>query len=1323
MAEARRRRGDHLAALSVLVLACSISPTAATCSGEAIFEAPDGAISVVPDDAVRTTECSFLIHASSSAVGLTLNFTSFALGCATSDNEQGFVRVFDGATHLSPLIGSYECGATPVVATTAPSVLVWFWASSRAAAGGGFNLTWAPSEPACGNGVCERSADEFDACPADCAPAAHALPPSGLSFQNIKICDDGHQDAFLAVSAGETRVVPFVRALFGPDLPSTPVSYNFGVVDELDPSSSPSACAALPHVSGAGADALGGAPAASVALLADMWGENCPFLDKAMHIEGAGASLALIQADVDKETGDEMDLFLMKAKDGHAHRAAALDAPTLLIGNASAAWMRSRLRPHGVEIRLGVGVRQCGGEVRQAGERGAFASGRGARRYCGWQQCAWHLVAPEDDIVVLWFPSFQLECMEGPSGPFDAVRVYDGASLLSPSLGVFSCRTAATVASTGSHVLVQVRAPLAPRRSPRAAPAPAPPRPYPPTSPRLRPASASQFKTDRYFHYEGFSAEWASGAEYCGAAPSCSECAALSPCLWCRSSRSCVPRTGGRAVCEANASVGDGYDLECCAPGWAGEDCGDCAHGHYGAECTPCDCGTAGSCFDGVGGNGTCVVRTDAERSCGLSELRLRTWRPDEVFWEGLHGAHGWAVGGAGGSIGAWGRSELLDAADGNVPLLHAVPNEKMWASLRAPGLPPNSSLSIDGGGPVISGGGARGGTSVHADAWSAAVELPVGETTLRLTARRDGANGDGDGDGAETCTLAIQLQLDRKPASDVALGSLEIFAGTRGRSVALTRAPPYKRPDGCALAMVGEGGSVLSCTEGATLASDERVVSLRAESNHSLECAVAAHACRAPSTLEYVQHFSHPDPFSPAPLANHQSLGAKGRLEIALGVPVGASAARLLVTAEDGTVGYHELRLWREPSSDATLAYLSVGGTVEPSPVRLPKRADGTQPLRIPLTMAHPDAVLRLGVAASHNVFCEGAPAGTCKPWPAARVWLDGEAIGGGGGPYALVRFIASEAVEISVRVLAEDGITDANYTIAISCPHCGAGGVGDVTRPEVGGDSIPRPNGALGHEDGKGAGGEWVYVFLFIAAALLLWCGALLWLCLRLARVRRANRRNALAAAAAARGPPRMSGTEVLEALTPFVVELKCDGAVRSQFGDDSCAVCLSELVEGEQIAVLPCSHVFHAACIRDWLSRSGIHASCPLCKRVVHGGVLAEEEEEGPPPPPPPPPPGRPGGGGGADEGLAALAGADGPAAAAVELAEMGIDAAEIEALREAIRTVDAIREATPLPAPADGAESSDADSIAATLGALGDGGPHVGDDGVIVSDVDA
>ena len=232
-----------------------------------------------------------------------------------------------------------------------------------------------------------------------------------------------------------------------------------------------------------------------------------------------------------------MDLFLMKAKDGHAYRAAALDAPTLLIGNVGGLDALAPAAPRRRDS-SGVGVRQCGGEVRQAGERGAFASGRGARRYCGWQQCAWHLVAPDDDIVVLWLPSFQLECMEGPSGPFDAVRVYDGASLLSPSLGVFSCRTAATVASTGSHVLVQVRA--LGRRSPRFA-RPAPrrlPRPTLHVSPRLPRSSRPTATSTTGLLRRGV------GRRDCGAAPSCPGARRSRPtCGAARRAR--APRTGG----------------------------------------------------------------------------------------------------------------------------------------------------------------------------------------------------------------------------------------------------------------------------------------------------------------------------------------------------------------------------------------------------------------------------------------------------------------------------------------------------------------------------------------------------------------------------------------------------------------------------------------------------------------------------------------------------------------------------------------------------------------------------------------------------------
>ena len=48
------------------------------------------------------------------------------------------------------------------------------------------------------------------------------------------------------------------------------------------------------------------------------------------------------------------------------------------------------------------------------------------------------------------------------------------------------------------------------------------------------------------------------------------------------------------------------------------------------------------------------------------------------------------------------------------------------------------------------------------------------------------------------------------------------------------------------------------------------------------------------------------------------------------------------------------------------------------------------------------------------------------------------------------------------------------------------------------------------------------------------------------------------------------------------------------------DTCAICVDEFVEEEQIRVLPCNHIFHPQCIGEWL---GNHSSlCPLCKKEV-------------------------------------------------------------------------------------------------------------------------
>ncbi|XP_022764197.1 E3 ubiquitin-protein ligase RING1-like [Durio zibethinus] len=42
--------------------------------------------------------------------------------------------------------------------------------------------------------------------------------------------------------------------------------------------------------------------------------------------------------------------------------------------------------------------------------------------------------------------------------------------------------------------------------------------------------------------------------------------------------------------------------------------------------------------------------------------------------------------------------------------------------------------------------------------------------------------------------------------------------------------------------------------------------------------------------------------------------------------------------------------------------------------------------------------------------------------------------------------------------------------------------------------------------------------------------------------------------------------------------------------------CSICLDEFIDGEEVALMPCGHVYHDGCIVRWLETNHM---CPLCR----------------------------------------------------------------------------------------------------------------------------
>jgi len=57
--------------------------------------------------------------------------------------------------------------------------------------------------------------------------------------------------------------------------------------------------------------------------------------------------------------------------------------------------------------------------------------------------------------------------------------------------------------------------------------------------------------------------------------------------------------------------------------------------------------------------------------------------------------------------------------------------------------------------------------------------------------------------------------------------------------------------------------------------------------------------------------------------------------------------------------------------------------------------------------------------------------------------------------------------------------------------------------------------------------------------------------------------------------------------------------------------CSICLEELVDGETLRELPCSHLYHMECVDKWLTTKSSH--CPLCKQDATPPEIAEKREK--------------------------------------------------------------------------------------------------------------
>jgi Ring finger domain len=75
----------------------------------------------------------------------------------------------------------------------------------------------------------------------------------------------------------------------------------------------------------------------------------------------------------------------------------------------------------------------------------------------------------------------------------------------------------------------------------------------------------------------------------------------------------------------------------------------------------------------------------------------------------------------------------------------------------------------------------------------------------------------------------------------------------------------------------------------------------------------------------------------------------------------------------------------------------------------------------------------------------------------------------------------------------------------------------------------------------------------------------------------------------------------------------DINADESGGERFGECTCSICLNDLVMGDRVGDLPCHHLFHAACLKDWIRRR--NRRCPLCMAAIPLAPKVQRQQQPP------------------------------------------------------------------------------------------------------------